>query len=488
MRALLVVAAMAGCGGVTAKTPTAYLDAVRYWSDPPNVEVHLAVDAGSLSYVKTTAGFNATAKVALTFYQNGKVVSEDRFSLQTPAVKDTQTSALRFHVAHSERYFPPTGDLRLEVRINDENAPNSEAAVLAREFSLPPQSVFSDVLWIEKPEPSTAKSVRVKNGYLFTPRATTDYFHEKDTLRFYVEVYGVDGLSTDPVYFTAEVLTNGRPAAKARFKPTAPAPFAFLAAAFDIRKLPSQTHQLVVRLHKNDGSVLAETRRKFFVYNPGVETAPPNPDADYAYLALYGYNEKELDYFIPTLGYISSESEKNFARSLKTFEEKKNYFYYFWDKRNGDENVKGWRDYLKLIQFANRKYTAMGKDGWKTDRGRVLLTYGPPSDVQDFSGQDNSVPYEVWTYNKLKNQSGVNFVFASPSLNPDQMELVHSTLVGEVYNPNWRQLVGTEYGRSRIRNFHLDSQGRPAFDQQKDFMPGSLGAPRGNSAFEDMPR
>ena len=488
MRTLALLAATVWTLGAEAKTPAAYLDAVRYWSDPPNVEVHLAVDAGSLSYVKTTAGYSATAKVAVAFYQNGTVVSQDRFTLAVPAVKDTQVAALRFHVAHSERYFPPTGDLRLEVRISDENAPESEAAVLTREFSLPPSSVFSDVLWIEKPEPSETASIQVKNGYRFPPRATADYFHEKDTMRFYVEIYGADGLSADPVYFTAEVLTNGVATLKSRFKPTAPTPFAFLAAAFDVRKLPSQTHQLVVRLHKNDGVVLAETRRKFFVYNPGVEAAPPSPDADYAYLSLYGYNEKELDYFIPTLQYLSGESEKDFARSLKTFEEKKNYFYYFWDKRNSEEPGKGWRDYLKLIQFANRKYTALGKDGWKTERGRVLLTYGAPSDVQDFTGQDNAVPYEVWTYNKLKNQTGVNFVFAAPSLNPDQMELVHSTLVGEVYNPNWRQLVGTEYGRSRIRNFHLDSQGTPAFDGQKDFMPGSIGAPRGNSPFQDMPR
>jgi GWxTD domain-containing protein len=471
-----------------AKTPTAFLDALRYWSDPPNVEVHLAVDAGTLTYLKTTGGYSASARVSLTFFMDGKAVVEDRFTLTTPNVRDTSPETLRFHATHSERYFPPTGTLRLEVKISDANDV-SPPATLTREFSMPATATFSDVAWIEKPIPAPkATGIHVKNGYVFPPRPTCDYFHEKDTMRFYVEAYGTENLSVDPVYFTAEIQTNGTPVAKSRFKPTVPTAFTFLAAAFDIRKLPSQTHVLVVRLHKNDGSVLAETRRKFYVYNPSVEAAPPLPDTDYAYQALYGYDEKELDYFIPTLDYIAGESEKNFARSLKTFEEKKNYFYHFWDKRTGVESAQNWGEYLKLIQYANRKFTAMGKEGWKTERGRVLLTYGPPSDIQDFTGQDVSVPYEIWTYNKLKSQSGVNFVFAAPSLNPDQMELVHSTLVGEVYNPNWRQLVGTEYGRSRIRNFNMDAQGTSAFDKQKDFMPGSLGAPRGSSPFQDLPR
>ncbi|MCS7084542.1 MAG: GWxTD domain-containing protein, partial [Bacteroidia bacterium] len=376
----------------------------------------------------------------------------------------------------------------LEVRVSDPGAPDSPPALLIREFSLPSSATFSDILWTQKPSPSASSSVCVKNGYLFAPRPTADYFHEQDTLRFYVEAYATDALASEPVHFSAAIVSGGATVAQSRFKPVSPSAFLFLSAAFDVRKLSTQTYLLVVRLHKNDGSVLAQTQRKFFVYNPRVEAAPPLPDSDLAYQNLYGYDEKELDYFIPTLQYLCGETEKHFARSLKTFEEKKNFFFHFWDKRHGEEGPKAWREYLKLVQYANRRFSAPGKDGWKTDRGRILLTYGPPSDVQDFTGQDNSVPYEVWTYDRLKNQAGVNFVFAAPSLNPDQMELVHSTLLGEVYNPNWRQLVGTEYGRSRVRNFHLDAQGTPAFDRQKDFMPGSLGAPRGNPAWQDMPR
>ncbi|MCS7086402.1 MAG: hypothetical protein NZ534_10050, partial [Bacteroidia bacterium] len=103
---------MLAAAGVCAKTPTAFMDAVRYWTNAPQVEVHLGVDAGSLSYAKSAKGYAAKAAVTLTFFQDGKSVVEDRFVLTTPEVQDTQATTLQFHVVHSERYFPPTGELR----------------------------------------------------------------------------------------------------------------------------------------------------------------------------------------------------------------------------------------------------------------------------------------------------------------------------------------------------------------------------------------
>jgi hypothetical protein len=51
---------------------------------------------------------------------------------------------------------------------------------------------------------------------------------------------------------------------------------------------------------------------------------------------------------------------------------------------------------------------------------------------------NNTVPYEIWTYNKLGVQPGVIFVFADNDLITNEYPLLHSTKYGEANNPRWR--------------------------------------------------
>ena len=76
--------------------------------------------------------------------------------------------------------------------------------------------------------------------------------------------------------------------------------------------------------------------------------------------------------------------------------------------------------------------------GYLTDRGRVYLQYGAPNDVKEVPSDPVTLPYEIWDYYYLNNQSNVKFVFYDPVLTGNDYELLHSNLYGEVQNPNWR--------------------------------------------------
>ena len=76
--------------------------------------------------------------------------------------------------------------------------------------------------------------------------------------------------------------------------------------------------------------------------------------------------------------------------------------------------------------------------GYLTDRGRVYLQYGAPNDVKSVPSDPVTLPYEIWDYYYLNNQSNVKFVFYDPVLTGNDYELLHSNLYGEVQNPNWR--------------------------------------------------
>ena len=80
--------------------------------------------------------------------------------------------------------------------------------------------------------------------------------------------------------------------------------------------------------------------------------------------------------------------------------------------------------------------------GWLTDRGRVLMVYGEPDDVERYINQPNQHPYEVWFYNQR--QGGVKFIFADLEGHKNY-RLIHSELDGEVYDPNYREILQRGY-------------------------------------------
>ena len=76
----------------------------------------------------------------------------------------------------------------------------------------------------------------------------------------------------------------------------------------------------------------------------------------------------------------------------------------------------------------------MGKEGWKTDRGRVYLIYGGPDEIERFPNEIETRPYEIWHYESV--EGGVIFVFADIT-GFGSYQLVHSTKRGELRDDSW---------------------------------------------------
>ncbi len=95
-----------------------------------------------------------------------------------------------------------------------------------------------------------------------------------------------------------------------------------------------------------------------------------------------------------------------------TPEEQKKLYKEFWDKRNPLPNSKTnplLEEFYRRVQFANEYFSSSGTAGWKTDRGRIYIIYGPPDDIykNDANLFSSEPPYIIWTYNSLR----LRFVF-----------------------------------------------------------------------------
>lgn len=97
-------------------------------------------------------------------------------------------------------------------------------------------------------------------------------------------------------------------------------------------------------------------------------------------------------------------------------------------------------DVYNRYLYSNQKFSTLPglTDGWKSDRGRVLLQYGIWSEREEVPAPSYGKPWEKWTYYAL--QGGAIFVFQDVD-GYGHFELVHSTAIGEIYSKEWEQAL-----------------------------------------------
>ncbi len=114
--------------------------------------------------------------------------------------------------------------------------------------------------------------------------------------------------------------------------------------------------------------------------------------------------DEDIDMALKQMSYIleSDTLEKYEKSSLK---EKQAFFKRFWKERDPDPTTSRnelKNEYFKRVNYANHHFSAMGQDGWRTDRGRILIKFGFPDDIERHPFEMGSRPYEIWRYYALR--------------------------------------------------------------------------------------
>ena len=129
--------------------------------------------------------------------------------------------------------------------------------------------------------------------------------------------------------------------------------------------------------------------------------------------------------------YIITDDERKFFKDLKNDEERESFIQQFWDRRNPDprSTYNAFKEeHYRRIAYANQHF-ASGVPGWRTDRGRVYITLGPPDDrethatggtyyrtFREGGGSTSRYPWERWWYRHLDGiGDGVELYFSDSS-------------------------------------------------------------------------
>lgn len=306
-------------------------------------------------------------------------------------------------------------------------------------------SQLSDIqvaLKIEKS--SEPNSMFYKNGLEVVPNIL--FGNNLNRVHYYFEVYFLKSQFTQGnTYLTVELIEDaGKKVVFTREKEI----FSNADAFADIGEIPIDSLQsgaynvLITLLDKSTNRRLSASK-KLFVYNTKFSEQLVSYDSKNFLNSEYvKMDEKTLnDEYNKTI-YIRTSAEENEFERLKTLDEKRKFMFNFWLKRDNVPStaVNEYKvDYLKRVNEANKLFKQGFTEGWKTDRGRVYIVYGPPSEIERHSYDAETKSYEIWTYDNL--EGGVQFVFAESQIASGLYFLIHSTKRGEMRNDNWMNEV-----------------------------------------------
>ncbi len=166
---------------------------------------------------------------------------------------------------------------------------------------------------------------------------------------------------------------------------------------------------------------------------------PPPPDV------FEGKSEATLDTLYAPLIYLMTSDETGIYSSL-TVEGKRAFLRRFWTKRDPSAGTPAnelQAAFYGRIGEANRRYREGGAaeiPGWRTDRGRIFIKYGPPQEVMQRPQAGNTLPYEVWKYS-----SGRLLKYVFMDLTQfGNYALIWTDDRREPSRPNWQSLLGPE--------------------------------------------
>lgn len=98
--------------------------------------------------------------------------------------------------------------------------------------------------------------------------------------------------------------------------------------------------------------------------------------------------------------WIITTSERKQFKLLSNDKQRAHFVVNFWERRNptpGSKENPFKQEHYRRIAFANEHFAA-GVAGWRSDRGRIYIVYGPPDSVSKKPQEEGNFPEEVWMY------------------------------------------------------------------------------------------
>jgi GWxTD domain-containing protein len=191
--------------------------------------------------------------------------------------------------------------------------------------------------------------------------------------------------------------------------------------------------------------------------------------------------------------WIITDEERSAFMQLSNDEERDQFIEAFWQRRDptpDTEENEFKEEHYRRIAYANEHYAA-GIPGWKTDRGRMYIVFGPADEIESHpsggsyqrpqeegGGETSTFPFETWRYRYLEGiGQEVMIEFVDTCMCGDyHMTMDRSEKDALKYTPNagltLYEQMGMSSKASRFTNGGIEQLGQSPFNkdlQSKEF-------------------
>ncbi len=151
--------------------------------------------------------------------------------------------------------------------------------------------------------------------------------------------------------------------------------------------------------------------------------------------------------------YIITDEERTTFKRLSTDDEREQFIEGFWllrDPTPDTQENEFKEEHYRRIAYANERY-ASGIPGWKTDRGRIYIAFGPPDEneshpsggtyerpIEEGGGTTSTFPFEKWRYRWIEGiGNDIIIEFVDPTMTGEyRMTMDPSEKDALLYVPN----------------------------------------------------
>ncbi len=432
--------------GFSAKEPRVFVHYISLQNEKEQGVFYsvFAVDGESLSPSKMSNGMWQTAlQIELSFQKNDSVFFSDAMRLKSPLSKDS--SSLQSTFLHQSRYALPKGKYTLKMKLFDVNYPKDFQEVTADVF----MRVEMDSLLIS--EPIFSKKSDMQEVEPIIPIGDYLFPKELSQFQFYYEVYNSSKLNSDKLFAKYYLVDKAGKIMNdyAGYQKLDPKSVNTISGVMDISKLPRGIYYFHIEIIDTKGKT-RDARQTFLYRKSDIQ-----PEIDFSNFQSKAISHwlsdihsiDSLKFLVDILYPISNPSARLQQERLLengTEEQMKKYLSVFWDERRMADLTaqQTFGRYVDEVERVDQIYGARVMPGYRTDRGRIYLQYGPPDLVEDRKYEPSMYPYEIWQYNRLSSAASTDqvnriFVFANTESAGDLYRIIHSNAEGEFFNNRW---------------------------------------------------
>lgn len=423
-----------------------YLDTKQFYApDFGNyIEVYMQFVSYSVAFKNEGRGLRAKVLISVDISDSSHTVFSDRYVLESPEAIDS----IQDDFYEVIRVPLNPGKYAMKLNLMDVNKESSEISgvisILVEDLAK--DTKISDVLVAEYAYPTEEQNNFTKSGYHIIPMLSSFYATDSKNIPLYLELYGTEAIPDSTYHFSYRIINTKDASEIPGFTKSSTLTRSKVVPVFEsvnIEELSSGSYQIECRVSSNDNEILAIQTYDFERSNENNSMfTMENMMLDPAFQA--SIPEDSVFYFLECLIPISKPAEiRNIIETLKEKDIKnaRKHIQGFWSLTAPTNAYESWLKYKSQVVFVQKIYGNNFQEGFETDRGRVYLKYGAPSQINARESSPSEYPYEIWTYNKIGIYSNKRFVFYNPDLVNNAYRLLHSDMIGELKNPAWPQIL-----------------------------------------------